>query len=162
MRRRAALAAATLLAASLGACDYARMTNDEALQTHEAAMPPMPTGVVPITGGIEALRRADPRGLKPPASATAAAVEQGRVAYGNFCVPCHGPRADGAGTVGQSFAPLPTDLASERVQAQTDGELFAKIGLGFRRHPPLADTVSESDRWAVVAYLRTLPRRTER
>jgi hypothetical protein len=58
--------------------------------------------------------------------------------------------------VGQSFAPLPTDLADPRVQAQADGELFAKVSLGYRRHPPLADTVSEPDRWAVIAYVRSL------
>jgi hypothetical protein len=42
------------------------------------------------------------------------------------------------------------------VQKQSDGELFVKISLGFGRHPPLANTVSEPDRWAVVNYIRSL------
>jgi mono/diheme cytochrome c family protein len=138
------------------------MTNDEALQTHEAALPPMPTGTVPTTGGLEAVRRADAKGLRSPFPPSPELQERGRLAYANYCVPCHGPNADGNGTVGQSFAPLPTDLADPRVQEQADGELFAKVSLGFRRHPPLADTVSEADRWAVIAYVRSLAGRAAR
>lgn len=159
MKRARVLLLAALGAASAAGCDYARMTNDEALQTHEAALPPLPSGTVPAAGGVEALRAADPKALRSPVSPSPALAERGRTAYGHFCEPCHGPWADGQGTVGQSFAPLPTDLASARVQGQSDGELFRTIGLGLRRHPPLADTVSEADRWAVVAFLRTLPGR---
>ncbi|MBI5015470.1 MAG: cytochrome c [Deltaproteobacteria bacterium] len=154
--------AALLVAALAAGCDYARMTNDEAVQTYEAPLPTMPAGTVPIGGGIEAAKRLPPTALRSPLPASAATVERGRAAYGNYCVPCHGPRADGNGTVGQSFAPLPTDLRSAPVQGQSDGALFATISLGFRRHPPLADTVSETDRWAVVAYLRALPLRPSR
>jgi mono/diheme cytochrome c family protein len=161
MRRKRLLILA-VLAAALGGCDYARMTNDEALQTHEAAMPVMPAGTVPVRGGIEALRQTDPRDLRSPDATTPRFVKSGKTAYENFCIHCHGPAGDGNGTVGQSFAPLPTDLAGPRVRSQADGELFAKISLGFRRHPPLADTVSETDRWAVIAYLRTLPARSGR
>jgi len=60
------------------------------------------------------------------------------------------------GTVGQSFSPLPTDLRSPYVQSQRDGEIYAKIRLGYRRHPPLYSTISENDTWAVVKYLRSL------
>jgi mono/diheme cytochrome c family protein len=83
-------------------------------------------------------------------------LDQGKEAYRYFCIQCHGPLADGHGTVGQSFAPLPADLKDKSVQSQSDGELFKKIGLGFRRHPPLATTVSEEDRWAVVHFIRGL------
>jgi hypothetical protein len=39
---------------------------------------------------------------------------------------------------------------------QSDGELYAKIRLGFRRHPLLYSTISENDTWAVIVYLRSL------
>lgn len=162
MRRGAASGLVLLLCLGVGGCDYARMTNDEAHQTYEGPTPPMPAGTVPVTGGVEAVRRADPRGLRSPFLSSPALGERGRLAYANYCVFCHGPAADGNGTVGQSFAPLPTDLAGARVRGQSDGELFAKVSLGFRRHPPLGDTVSEADRWAVIAYLRALPPRVGR
>ena len=68
---------------------------------------------------------------------------------------CHGPRLDGLGTVGQSFSPLPADLKSEGVQSQTDGDLYAKIRLGHKRHPRLYTTVAENDTWVIVRYIKS-------
>ena len=69
---------------------------------------------------------------------------------------CHGPKYDGNGTVGQSFKPLPTSLTSPKVRDKSDGELFIGLTFGFERQPPLADTVSTEDRWAVIHFLRSL------
>lgn len=142
--------------AAISGCDYARMTDDEAVNTYGKKLPAMPAHTVPVDGGIEALRTADPRALVNPLPADARTVAQGHTAYGYFCVHCHGPLADGHGTVGQSFSPLPTDLRTPAVQGQGDGELFAKISLGYKRHPPLALTVAEKERWAIIRYLRSL------
>jgi len=137
-------------------CDYGRMYDQESVRTYETAIPEMPEGVLPVHGGTWALKMADPRGLSNPLPRNADTLEQGEDAYKYFCIQCHGPLADGFGTVGQSFAPLPTNLKDKAVQRQTDGQLFVKIGLGYRRHPPLASTVSEEDRWALVHFLRNL------
>jgi mono/diheme cytochrome c family protein len=145
-----------LLLFALAGCDYGRMYDQESVRTYEKKMPDIPPGTIPISGGIEVLSRTDPRDLKNPISPTAAAVSRGKGAYFNFCVQCHGPKADGNGTVGQSFAPLPANLTDPQVLEQSDGELFFKISLGFGRHPPLASTVSEQDRWAIIHYLRSV------
>ena len=137
-------------------CDYGRMYDQESVRTFEKKMPEIPPGTIPISGGVEVLSRTEPRELKNPVSPTAAAVSQGKGAYFNFCIQCHGPKADGNGTVGQSFAPLPTNLTDPQVLEQSDGELFFKISLGFGRHPALASTVSEIDRWTIIHYLRAL------
>lgn len=148
-----ALAALLLLASG---CDYARMTDDEAVNTYGRKMPAAPEHTVPVSGGIEELKVADPNTLRNPLAATLATVAQGRTAYGYYCLHCHGPLADGNGTVGQSFSPLPADLRGAPVQSQSDGQLFAKTSLGYQRCPPLALTVAEADRWAIITYLRTL------
>ena len=137
-------------------CDYGRMNDQESVRTYEKKMPDGPPGTIPISGGVEVLSRTEPQDLKNPVSPTAAAVSQGKAAYFNFCVHCHGPKADGNGTVGQSFAPLPANLTDPQVLAQTDGELYYKVSLGFGRHPALASTIAEQDRWAVIHYLRSL------
>ncbi len=137
-------------------CNYGRMNEQEVIKTHEQAVPEMPEGTIPAAGGVEILRNANPKDLKNPLPLTSQSVEQGKTAYGYFCLQCHGPQADGRGTVGQSFSPLPTNLADSQVQAQSDGEILVKILLGFKRHPPLASTVSQEDAWAVVNYLRSL------
>ena len=122
-------------------------TTEDTLSLHDA---------LPISGGVEVLSRTEPKDLKNPVSPTVPAISQGKDAYFNYCVHCHGVKADGNGTVGQSFAPLPSNLTDPQVLDQSDGELFSKISLGFGRHPALANTVSETDRWSIIFYLRSL------
>lgn len=145
-----------LLLQTFWGCDYARMYDQESVRTYETSIPEMPEGTVPAQGGIQLLAHGQPKGLKNPLVYNPKTVEQGKQAYNYFCIQCHGPQADGNGTVGQSFAPLPSNLSKGVVQEQSDGELFHKISLGFKRHPPLASTVSAEDRWAAVNYIRSL------
>jgi len=140
----------------LSGCDYGRMYDQESVRTYKKEIPEMPPETIPVTGGFQNLNSANPKDLKNPLPYSQKSVDQGKEAYFYFCVHCHGPKADGNGTVGQSFAPLPTNLTALDVQKQSDGELFSKISLGFARHPSLASTVSEADRWAVVNYIRSL------
>jgi len=137
-------------------CDYARMSEQESLRPYEIALPEMPAGSIPVNGGINILREAKPENLHNPVAMTGASVKEGEMRYGYFCVMCHGAKADGNGTVGQSFSPLPTNLASPYVQKQKDGELFYKIYFGFRRHPALIYTVADNDRWLIINYIRSL------
>lgn len=137
-------------------CDYARMKDDEAVNTYQTKMPAMPPHTVPVDGGFETLRTTDPHTLINPLLIGPESVEQGRIAYGYYCIHCHGPQAEGYGTVGQSFSPLPANLKAPAIRTQSDGELFVKISLGYKRCPPLAYTVAAKDRWAVINYLRFL------
>ncbi len=139
----------------LSGCDYARMTNDDGYDTYETRLPEMPAGSVAAPGGSAALRLLGPGALHNPLPANAANVRRGTRGYGFFCIHCHGPGGKGVATVGQSFAPLPTDLSSRRVQSQSDGPLFYRIAFGYRRHPPLIDTMLEQDIWSVIVYLRS-------
>ncbi len=142
-----------LLCCSWG-CDYARMRDQESVRTYEAKLPEMPEGSIPIAYGTAIYKSAEPSELKNPLRVNADTLERGRTAYGYFCIMCHGQRLDGNGTVGQSFNPIPTNLKSRDVLDQADGDLFYKISFGFLRHPPLNDTVSPEDRWAVIHYIR--------
>ncbi|MEW6667784.1 MAG: cytochrome c [Thermodesulfobacteriota bacterium] len=136
--------------------NYSGMYRDEAAHLYRSALPEMPPGSIPLTGGLEKLRRTPPEEFRLSVQATPATLMQGKKAYEYFCVHCHGPGGNGKGTVGQSFAPLPADLKSAYVQVQTDGVIFHRISLGFKRHPPLGDTVSEKDRSALVVYIRSV------
>jgi len=144
------------LFAVVAGCNYARMNDQESVRTYEKEIPEMDRETIPVNGGVQILKSANPKELKNPLAFTPESVAQGKQAYNYFCVQCHGPLADGNGTVGQSFAPLPTNLTDLAVQKQGDGDLFSKISLGFNRHPPLASTVSDTDRWATVNYIRSL------
>lgn len=138
-----------------------RMRDDEAVNTYQISFPVMPKGTIPQGGGLETLRKSNPKQLINPWPMTPAISAQGRQSYLYYCLPCHGPGLDGKATVGQSFYPLPTYLLDPKVQAQTDGELFYKISLGNKRQPPLYATVAAEDRWAVIHYLRALAKATK-
>jgi hypothetical protein len=140
----------------LTACDYGRFKDQEALRAYKVEMPAMPRGSIPVKDSIQILRTTKPQNLRNPISFTRESAEMGRERYGYFCVMCHGPKADGNGTVGQSFYPLPANLAGPYVQKQSDGELFYKIYFGFKRHPELIHTVAGDDRWLIINYIRSL------
>ncbi len=140
-----------------GGCDYARMRNDEAVDFYEMEFPRMPSGVVPRGGEVD-LFPGEPEPLENPLRPSPSMIAAGKAAYRFYCIHCHGPAGDGRGTVGQSFAPLPTDLKGDYVQQQSDRQLFLRIGQGYRRHPPLSQTVSIEDRWAVLLFMRSLAR----
>ncbi len=50
----------------LTACDYGRMKEQESVRTYEAQLPEMPSGTVPVEGGVERLMATDPRNLMDP------------------------------------------------------------------------------------------------
>ena len=132
--------------------NYARMKKDEAIHRNQVRMPEMPLHTVPVDGGTDRYKIAE---LKNPFPMRKKWIAEGKTAYGYYCGQCHGPGLNGRGTVGQSFAPLPTDLTARKVQSQTDGALFRKISFGFLRHPPLSNTVSVEDRWKILLLIRS-------
>jgi len=140
----------------LAGCNYRRMIDQASVRTYKKAMPEMDERTIPVSDGFQTLKAADPNTLTNPLPPTARSMDRGKLAYGYYCVHCHGARADGMGTVGQSFSPLPSDLRSEDVQAQSDGELYQKIRLGYMRHPRLFTTITETDTWAVIDFIRSL------
>jgi mono/diheme cytochrome c family protein len=133
------------------------MFDQDVIKTYGKKMPEMDARTIPVHDGFQTLVAADPKRLKNPLQYSKSSIEQGVQAYSYYCIQCHGPKADGNGTVGQSFVPLPAeDLSSSDVQGQKDGELYARIRLGFKRHPQLFSTVSDGDAWAVVIYILSL------
>jgi hypothetical protein len=138
---------------------FVRMWETKGVWPHEEPLLIMKDGVVPISGG-EAIYKSIPMDqIKSPIPLdNSEHILAGQKGYFNFCAPCHGPHHDGNGTVGQSFAPLPTDLRSEKVQSYSEGELFKDISYGEpgKRQPPLATTIDMTTRWQIVAYVRSL------
>lgn len=86
-------------------------------------------------------------------------VLRGQERFNIYCSPCHDQSGAGRGTVVQRGYPPPVDLTSERVRDMPDGEIFHVITNGARNMPAYRKQVqSENDRWAIVAWVRTLQR----
>lgn len=138
---------------------WGRMWETPAVKPHEEPLLVMPAGSVPLGGGEALYRAAADSDLVSPLSPQEPAVlEAGQALYATYCAQCHGRHYDGNGTVGQSFAPLPTDLRSLRVQEFEAGRIFKEISFGIPggRQPPLATTIAPLDRWRIVAYVKSL------
>ena len=141
---------------------FGRMWETPGVKPHEEPLPVMDTHTIPIGGGEARYRLADPSSLQAPFELTLpAAVAAGQQDYGYYCIQCHGEHHDGLGTVGQSFAPPPTDLRSPKVQQMPAGELFHTISYGIPggRQPALDSTMTVQERWQVIAFVKSLGQR---
>lgn len=143
---------------------YGRMWETPAIRPHEEKIPQMEKKVIPFEGG-EANYRQMPgeKIVSPITNIDATVITAGKALYGIYCIQCHGKYHDGNGTVGQSFAPLPGDLRSPKVQALAAGALFKEISYGLPggRQPALATTIAIDDRWKIIAYIKSLGVRIE-
>lgn len=101
------------------------------------------------------------KGEKNPRPDDANTLSDGKEAFSHYCVACHG--SDGRKT-GVPFAnhispPIPS-LVSPEVQSYTDGQLkwILDYGIWPSGMPGSKGTLSDDELWAIVTYLRHLPR----
>ena len=138
---------------------YGRMRETPAVRPYEEPLLVTEGGVVPVNGGEAIYRVSAGIDIQSPIDmAQPAVIDRGKAVYLIYCAQCHGHNHDGKGTVGQSFAPLPTDLRSDKVQNSPVGVLFKNVSYGVPdgRQPPLHATITVDDRWKVVAYVKSL------
>jgi mono/diheme cytochrome c family protein len=91
-----------------------------------------------------------------PLKAAPGLIAAGEGRFRIYCSPCHGGRGEGQGTViKRGFIPPPL-LWEQRLIAEGDGYIFDVISRGVRNMPSHAHLVPASDRWAIVASVRTL------
>ena len=138
---------------------YGRMRETPAVRPYEEPLLVEEAGLVPVDGGEEIYRVSAGIDLVPAFNmAQPAVIDRGKAVYRIYCAQCHGYNYDGKGTVGQSFAPLPTDLRSTKVQNSPAGVLFKSVSYGIPdgRQPPLYATITVDDRWRVVAFVKSL------
>jgi mono/diheme cytochrome c family protein len=100
---------------------------------------------------------------KPPL--TAQLIERGKNVYAQNCLACHGLNGDGKGDAAAFLLPKPRNfvLANFRLRSTasshlpTDVDLFRSVSMGMpgTPMPPWRVHLNESDRWAVVEYIKT-------
>ena len=94
------------------------------------------------------------KSMKAPAKADAAA---GKELWAKHCKSCHGSKGLGDGPKAASLKTNPGDFSSAAFQASTDGELFFRTNVGRDEMPAYEKKIPEAnDRWALVAFMRTL------
>ena len=83
-------------------------------------------------------------------------AKRGKRIFKTRCMICHGATGIGDGAGGKALNPKPQNLTLPMVQNQTDGEIFWKVSTGRNAMIKWGPILSESERWDVVNYVRTL------
>jgi len=108
---------------------------------------------------------------EPPAM-TAELATAGSQVYQDNCASCHGESGDAKGICAGFLIPQPRDFTTgvyrfkttPGAEMPTDEDLFRTVSLGIHSTgmPPWQYLLSEGDRWALVAHLKTLSDKFER
>ncbi len=123
---------------------------------------PLPEGVV-----ARGFLRADPalyRGMGPdgkfvldlPVPLTKDLLVRGRERFNIFCSPCHGRTGNGQGMIVQRGFKNPSSFHVDRLRNERAGYFFDVMTNGFGQMSSYASQVAPEDRWAIVAWLKTL------
>jgi mono/diheme cytochrome c family protein len=91
-----------------------------------------------------------------PFPVTEAVLARGRERFGIYCTPCHGLAGYGDGMVVARGFRKPPSYHVDRLRQERPGYFFDVITTGFGAMPSYARQIPVADRWAIVAYVRTL------
>jgi mono/diheme cytochrome c family protein len=88
-----------------------------------------------------------------PYEATSKNISSGKKIYNLHCKSCHG---DPTMANMLPLAPVaPTDLGAQNFLVQSDGEIYYKVNKGQGAMPTFEKTISDEDKWMVIAFLRS-------
>lgn len=91
-----------------------------------------------------------------PYPVTMALLERGQQRFDIFCSPCHDRTGDGHGMVVQRGFPAPPTYHQDALRKASDRHFYDVITNGYGAMYSYAARVPPADRWAIVAYIRTL------
>ena len=96
---------------------------------------------------------------KNPIAPTHDSIAAGQKIYSKTCAMCHGKTGDADGPAVIELNIHPAKLSDPKLATESDGSLFWKITTGKKPMPTYGKRFSETDRWNLVNYIRTLPKR---
>lgn len=93
---------------------------------------------------------------KIPFVVTEEVINRGQERYNVFCIACHGAVGNGDGMIVRRGYPQPPTYHDDRLRNAPDGHLFDVMTSGWGKMNSYASQIPAADRWAIVAYIRTL------
>jgi mono/diheme cytochrome c family protein len=96
---------------------------------------------------------------KNPIAPTRESISAGQKIYSKTCMMCHGKSGDADGPAVIELNIHPAKLSDPQLANEPDGALFWKITTGKKPMPAYGKRLSETDRWNLVNYVRTLSKR---
>ena len=157
MRNKRVLAtmlSVVLTGAALSAFPWTRdMFVGPVITPYERLMIP-PEDVLSVDGPRILGRRDAREKLTNPLPASAEVLAAGAELYRIYCTSCHGADGSGDGIL-VDFFDRTGDLRDSEVQEAADGELYNTVREGGFTMPAFANTLSVSERWAIIHHIRT-------
>ncbi len=100
------------------------------------------------------------QGSEPPGweTWTAAQLQDGKLLYLNYCLPCHGCSGNGLGSYGGTMSVTPANFKQEPYRSMPDDQWYWHVseGLPGTLMPTWKVSMSEEDRWKVIRYIQTI------
>jgi mono/diheme cytochrome c family protein len=99
-----------------------------------------------------------PEELELTADTAATLIRRGEERYGIYCAVCHGVSGDGQGVTGKYGVPAIANFHLDLFKSASypDGRMFETITNGKGMMSGYGANISVRDRWAIIAYVRTL------
>ena len=91
-----------------------------------------------------------------PFPITRAVLDRGQQRFNIYCSPCHDRLGNGLGMIVRRGYRRPPSYHTDRLRQTSVGYMFDVITNGFGAMPDYAAQIEPYDRWAIVAYVRTL------
>ena len=135
-----------------------------------AAIPALPLSIVLLGAAAIAADSTSEKWTAPAAEAakkspiftSQSSIAAGQKIYTKRCAGCHGTSGNGDGPDAADLGIHPAKL-SQVAGDESDGALFWKITTGRKPMPTFGSgskKLSETDRWNVINYVRTLARKS--
>lgn len=91
-----------------------------------------------------------------PVPVTKELIDRGEQRYKVFCIVCHGPVGNGDGMIVRRGFSKPPTYNDDRLRNAPVGHFFDVMTNGWGKMNSYASQIPVADRWAIVAYIRTL------
>ena len=91
-----------------------------------------------------------------PLDVTDALVKRGQERFNINCAVCHGKVGMANGITSQFGLAAIANLQDDRIRIMPDGQIFSTITNGKNTMGAYGPNIAVEDRWAIVAYVRTL------
>jgi mono/diheme cytochrome c family protein len=95
---------------------------------------------------------ADKQGKLSPFKFTDETIKTGQRLFAVNCMSCHGTPGKGNYI---NLVPPPGDPATDKIQHNSDGEIFYKVAIGKGPMPSFKNALSATDIWNLISFLRS-------
>lgn len=111
------------------------------------------------TGALGATSAVGAKGTFPHVDTQEAAIFRGNIVFKNYCILCHGAKADGTGRAAKLYTPKPANLLLSTKNDAYRELIIRQGGAALGRSefmPPWAEELTKEQISDVVAYLRSI------